>query len=69
MTTGRHSKGQQAAYTVTSSDTGYVIRQGGLVVKSYRLNAICYQLSARGRRTLAAEFARYDIANAGMMIH
>lgn len=68
MNAGKGAPGRYAKYTAACTDHGYEIRCEGVLVKSYRLAAVCYLLTAGQRRDVAVDFALYDIRNEAFML-
>lgn len=69
MTKGHEPSGHdEALYTARCDSSGYQVMRDGVLVKSYRLEAICYQLDEAERIQASAEFAAYDIIHARFML-
>lgn len=69
MTNGHEPRRHDDAfYTAICDSSGYQVIRDGVVVKSHRLEAICYQLDECERIQASAEFAAYDIIHARFML-
>jgi hypothetical protein len=69
MNTGQESKcGRAGVYASACDSHGYRVLRDGVVVKAYRLDPICYLLTAEERVAVSAQFAAYDIRNERFML-
>ena len=68
MFKGRVPATHSAVYTANCTERGCQICRDGVLIKTYRLAAICYQLNAHQRRRVSTEFAQYDIRNEAFML-
>ncbi|NID14633.1 hypothetical protein [Luteibacter yeojuensis] len=69
MRPGRTARVRPATnYAAACTEDGYEICRDGVLVKCYRLAAICYLLTGVQRHAIAVEFAEYDIRNEAFML-